>query len=62
MAADGDRVGSGVGDRNPADVVVVEFDQRRTTLEVAESSRHDGDHVSGIGINVSGELGGDVCG
>ena len=32
MAADGDRVGSRVGDRNPADIVVVEFDQRRTAL------------------------------
>ena len=30
MAADGDRVWSGVGDRDPAYVVVVEFDQHRT--------------------------------
>ena len=32
MAADGDLVWSGVGDRDPAHVVVVEFDQRRTAL------------------------------
>ena len=62
VAANGDRVGSSVGDSNSADVVVVEFDQSWATLEVAKSSRHDGDHVSGVGVNVSGELGCDACG
>ena len=62
VTANGDRVGSRVGDGDSADVVVVEFDQSWATLEVAKSSRHDGDHVSGVGVNVSGELGRDACG
>ena len=29
---------------------------------MAKSTGHNGDHVSGVGINVSGEFGGDGCG
>ena len=29
---------------------------------MAESSGHDGDHVSGVGVNVPGEFGRDACG
>ena len=62
VAPNGDREGTRVGDRNSADIVVVEFYQSWATLEVAKTSGHDGDNVRGIGVNVSGELGSDVRG
>ena len=57
MAANGDRVGGGVGEGEIADSVVVEFDQCESPLEMPESSGENCGHMCGIGVNATCVLG-----
>ena len=41
MASNGDRMRSGIGDRNVTNPVVIEFDQGRTSLLTAKSTGHE---------------------
>ena len=59
VTSDGNGVRGGIGDRNPTSFEVIEFDQGRTSLQVAKSSGHDGDHMCCIWVNVPGVLGRD---
>ena len=59
IAANGDLVRSGIGDRDVANPLIIEFDLGPTSLQMAKSRGHDRDHVGGIGIDESSVLGPD---
>ena len=59
VTSDGKGVRGGIGDRNPTNFEVIEFDQGRTSLQVAKSSGHDGDHMCCRWTDVPGVLGRD---